>query len=62
VAVPPLAPAGVKKDGAAFDLPIAIGILAASEQVKEGRWADTLFAGELVLVDDGPSVRNQHII
>jgi magnesium chelatase family protein len=44
-----LAPAGVKKDGAAFDLPIAIGILAASEQVKEGRWADTLFAGELSL-------------
>jgi magnesium chelatase family protein len=44
-----LAPAAIKKDGAAFDLPIAIGIVAASAQVKEGRWRDTLFAGELSL-------------
>ncbi len=29
-----LAPAGVKKEGAIFDLPIAIGILLATEQIK----------------------------
>src|SRR5690349_7432762 len=29
-----LAPADIKKSGTAFDLPIAIGILAASEQLK----------------------------
>ena len=31
-----LAPAGVKKEGAIFDLPIAIGILLATEQIKTG--------------------------
>src|SRR5215469_4685412 len=30
-----LAPAGIRKYGAAFDLPIAIGILAASEQIPD---------------------------
>src|SRR6185295_12137952 len=30
-----LAPADIKKNGTAFDLPIAIGILAASEQIKK---------------------------
>jgi magnesium chelatase family protein len=29
-----LAPADIKKTGTAFDLPIAIGVLAASEQLK----------------------------
>ena len=30
-----LAPADIKKTGSAFDLPIAIGILAASEQITQ---------------------------
>src|SRR6201996_3989212 len=30
-----LAPAGIRKFGSAFDLPIAMGILAASEQIPE---------------------------
>ena len=30
-----LAPADIKKSGTSFDLPIAIGILAASEQIKK---------------------------
>ena len=30
-----LAPADIKKSGTAFDLPIAIGVLAASEQIKK---------------------------
>ena len=29
-----LAPAGIRKEGAAFDLPIAIGVLIASEQLR----------------------------
>src|SRR6476469_852612 len=29
-----LAPADIKKSGTAFDLPIAMGVLAASEQIK----------------------------
>ena len=28
-----LAPAGLRKEGAAYDLPLALGILAASEQI-----------------------------
>ena len=32
-----LAPADVRKDGAAFDLPIAVGVLAAQELVPQPR-------------------------
>ncbi|HSL69193.1 MAG TPA: YifB family Mg chelatase-like AAA ATPase, partial [Longimicrobiales bacterium] len=42
-----LAPADVKKDGSAFDLPIAIGILTATEDVPA--CARTCFLGELGL-------------
>ena len=44
-----LAPADVKKEGSAFDLPIAIGILSACEQVDKNLLSDTLFLGELSL-------------
>ena len=44
-----LAPADVKKEGSAFDLPIAIGILSALEQVNKNLLNDTLFLGELAL-------------
>jgi len=44
-----LAPADLRKEGAAFDLPIAVGILAAMGRVDAGAVADTLFAGELSL-------------
>src|SRR6195952_1609297 len=30
-----LAPAGIRKTGSAFDLPIAMGVLAASEQIPD---------------------------
>ena len=42
-----LAPANVRKEGAGFDLPMALGILGAMGVVKSS--ADTLFAGELSL-------------
>jgi len=44
-----LAPADLRKEGAAFDLPIAVGILAAMGRIETGALADTLFAGELSL-------------
>lgn len=44
-----LAPADLRKEGAAFDLPIAVGILAAMERVGAEAVAETLFAGELSL-------------
>lgn len=44
-----LAPADIKKEGAAFDLPIAIGILAAAEAVKSDHFHDWCLVGELAL-------------
>ncbi|MGC8829727.1 MAG: YifB family Mg chelatase-like AAA ATPase [Verrucomicrobiia bacterium] len=44
-----LAPADVKKEGPIFDLPIAIGILAASEQINPARIEDFVLIGELAL-------------
>ena len=44
-----LAPADIKKQGPAFDLPIAVGILAATGQVMSEKIADGLFVGELAL-------------
>lgn len=44
-----LAPADVRKEGSAFDLPIAIAILAATEQVSTQRLADYVIMGELSL-------------
>src|SRR3954451_18120541 len=43
-----LAPADIKKSGSAFDLPIAIGVLGASEQVEEPeRLSNYIMMGEL---------------
>ena len=44
-----LAPADVKKEGPSFDLPIAIGMLAASEQLATDQFDDFLVVGELAL-------------
>jgi magnesium chelatase family protein len=44
-----LAPADIKKEGAAFDLPMAIGILAATEIVQKNKLDDYLILGELSL-------------
>jgi magnesium chelatase family protein len=44
-----LAPADVKKEGTAFDLPIAIGILAATEIVQKSKLSDYFILGELSL-------------
>src|SRR6476660_3225736 len=44
-----LAPADVRKAGAAFDLPIALGILAAQGVVERRHIADLVLLGELSL-------------
>ncbi len=44
-----LAPADLPKDGGRFDLPIAVGILAASAQAPSTALADHEFVGELAL-------------
>lgn len=50
-----LAPADMKKEGTGFDLPIAVGILAAEELIKEDCLENSFFIGELSL--DG-SIKN----
>lgn len=44
-----LTPADLRKEGPSFDLPISIGILAASEQVSAQLLGDHLFLGEVSL-------------
>lgn len=44
-----LAPADVRKEGSSFDLPIAVGILAAMGALKNESLKDHLIAGELSL-------------
>lgn len=44
-----LAPADLKKEGAAFDLPISVGILAATGIIKSERLHEYLLLGELSL-------------
>jgi magnesium chelatase family protein len=44
-----LAPADLRKEGPSFDLPIGMGILAASEQVNPQLLEDYLFLGEVSL-------------
>lgn len=44
-----LAPADIRKEGSAFDLPIAIGILAATGQVLREDFAEYVLVGELSL-------------
>lgn len=44
-----LAPADIRKEGPSFDLPIALGILAASDQLTSDRMGRYLIVGELAL-------------
>ena len=47
-----LSPAKIRKDGAAFDLPIALGVLSALGMVEEKRLEEYLVIGELNLSGD----------
>ena len=44
-----LAPADIRKAGSAFDLPIAIGVMAATNQVNLARLENAIILGELAL-------------
>ncbi|MBV9657462.1 MAG: YifB family Mg chelatase-like AAA ATPase [Verrucomicrobia bacterium] len=44
-----LAPADIKKEGPSFDLPIALGMIAASEELDAARLEPFAFVGELAL-------------
>ncbi|OIO99526.1 MAG: magnesium chelatase [Bacteroidetes bacterium CG2_30_33_31] len=44
-----MAPADIRKEGSAYDLPLAIGILAASEQISANNLDDFMMMGELSL-------------
>jgi len=44
-----MAPADIRKEGSAYDLPIAVGILAASEQIPSDKLEQYLLMGELSL-------------
>ncbi|TCI91515.1 YifB family Mg chelatase-like AAA ATPase [Tenacibaculum sp. M341] len=44
-----MAPADIRKEGAAYDLPIAVGILAASNQIESENIEDYVIMGELSL-------------
>jgi magnesium chelatase family protein len=44
-----MAPADIRKEGSAYDLPLAIGILAANEQIKSDKVSNFLMVGELSL-------------
>ncbi len=52
-----LAPADLPKESGRFDLPIALGILAAAGELDAGRLAQCEFAGELSLAGDLRPVR-----
>ncbi len=44
-----LAPADLRKEGSHYDLPIAVGILGASESIDASRFSDFVILGELSL-------------
>ncbi|MGA8146020.1 MAG: YifB family Mg chelatase-like AAA ATPase [Gallionellaceae bacterium] len=52
-----LAPADLPKESGRFDLPIALGILAASGQISCGRLAEYEYAGELALTGELRPIR-----
>ena len=44
-----MAPADIRKEGSCYDLPLAMGVLASSEQVKGERLSEYIMMGELSL-------------
>jgi magnesium chelatase family protein len=52
-----LAPADLRKESGRFDLPIALGILAATAQIPTAALAHTEFAGELALTGELRPIR-----
>ncbi len=55
-----LAPADLPKEGGRYDLPIALGILAASEQIDASSLADVTCFGELALSGECRKIEPLH--
>ncbi len=55
-----LAPADLRKEGPAYDLPIAVGVLAATQQIWVDKLANGIFIGELSL--DGTTRHTKGIL
>jgi magnesium chelatase family protein len=55
-----LAPADLRKEGPAYDLPIAVGVLAATQQIWLDKLENSLFLGELSL--DGTARHTKGIL
>src|SRR5881409_2526851 len=54
-----LAPADLRKEGSAFDLPIALGVLAATGAIKSDHIGPFAVVGELALDGQIQAVRRQ---
>lgn len=52
-----LAPADIKKEGSLYDLPISIGFLISSQQIKTKPLNETLIVGELSLTGEVKPIR-----
>ena len=52
-----MAPADLRKEGAAYDLPLAVGILVASEQITADKIDEYIIMGELSLDGGIRSIR-----
>ncbi len=52
-----MAPADIRKEGSAYDLPIAVGILAASEQINAPNLNEYIIMGELSLDGSVQSIK-----
>ena len=57
-----LAPADVRKAGPAYDLPIAVAVLAAMRKVKCDALAEYAFAGELSLAGEVRRVQGNNLV
>lgn len=55
-----MAPADIRKEGSAYDLPLAAGILAADGQIQSENIADYILIGELSL--DGSLQKNKGVL
>lgn len=56
-----LAPADLPKEGGRFDLPIALGVLAATDQIPRSSLKDRIFLGELAFSGDLREIRGSLI-
>ena len=57
-----MAPADMRKEGSAYDLPIAVAILAASEQVPSEELGNYVMMGDRAIREHGLKVRRMRMM